>query len=181
MRLLLKWKHVAVTILGGFIAIPIYIINRNFGNPDSITVPISIYLFGIAYLPFAIMWEVKHTWRARWSRYERSFPQISGCMRSESFSVLTAGGGMLYGRILFPHPADLPPRDCVLLLHGYSDTQLSLAFIAGPLLQQGHSVVIYDARGVGLSKAAGSRNDFFTQVNEDFPRILAFLHGNPEH
>lgn len=179
MRFQLKWKHVAATIFGGVIAIPIYIINNNLGNPDTVSVPISVFLFGIAYIPFAITWEVKNTWRARWTGYEHSFPQVPGCARLEAFEVPPMGGKKLHGHLLFPLTADLPPRDCVLLLHGYSDTQSSLAFIAGPLLQQGHCVAVYDARGVGASRATGSRNDFFAQVNEDFPRVLAFLQAYP--
>jgi|SRR5271157_313544 len=175
----LQWKHLTVIIAGGTIATVIYLINRWLGNSAAKSLPVSAFLFGITFFAFAILWEVKDTWRERWHSLQEQFPYLPSCELAEEFAVPTSGGGTLRGYLLSPKPTEQNGQDCVLLLHGYSDNQATLAYLEEILLQHGHCVATYDARGTGESRAVGNRNDFLAKIHEDLPRVVSFLREHP--
>lgn len=178
----LKWKHLAVGILAFAIAFIIYRINRELGNSIARSWPISAFLLGIAYLPFAMTWAIKDTWRARWIRLERKFPEfyIGTTLASDlPFSIPVDNKGPLRGHIFSLNTYPTRAKGCVLLLHGYSDTQATLAYLVDFLLRSGFCAVTYDARGVGESRHAGRKNDFLSKIQADLPRVITLLKENP--
>ncbi len=178
----LKWKHLAVGILAFAIAYVIFVLNRQLGNSVARSWPISALLFGIAYLPFALTWAIKDTWRARWTRLERKFPvfRLGPTVASDvHFSVPEDDAAPLRGHIFSPNTYPPTAKGCVLLLHGYSDTQATLAYLVDFLLRGGFCVATYDARGVGESRRAGRKNDFLSKIQADLPQVITLLKDHP--
>ncbi len=178
----LKWKHLVVGLFAFIIALLIFIINQVLGNSVARSWPISVYLLGIAYLPFAMTWAVKDTWRARWTRLERNFPQfrLGPTLTSQvPFSIPVDNAAPLRGHIFSPNTSLPSSKGCVMLLHGYSDTQATLAYLVDFLLRGGFCVVTYDARGVGESRRAGRKNDFLAKIQVDVPRVITLLQEHP--
>ncbi len=178
----LKWKHIVVGLFALTIAFVIFLINRRLGNSIARSWPISAFLLGIAYLPFALTWAVKDTWRARWARLERNFPlfQLGPTLVSNvPFSIPVDNAAPLRGHIFSPNTYPPASRGCVLLLHGYSDTQATLAYLVDFLLRGGFCVVTYDARGIGESRRAGRKNDFLSKISVDVPRVITLLQEHP--
>ena len=177
-RTALKGKHAIVGIFAFTVALVIYAINRQFGNSPARAWPISVLLLCIAYIPFALVWVIKDTWRARWIALEQRFPNLRrGTLDAshESFSIPVENAGSLQGNIFWRGNSSQSRKGCVLLLHGYSDTQATIAYLVDFLLRSNYCVVTYDARGVGESRRAGKKNDFLSKIWEDFPRVIKFL------
>ncbi len=178
----LKWKHLVVGLFAFTIALVIFLVNRRLGNSIARSWPISAFLLGIAYLPFAMTWAVKDTWRARWARLERNFPvfQLSTILASNvPFSIPVDNAAPLRGHLFSPNIQPPSSKGCVLLLHGYSDTQVSLSYLVDFLLRGGLCVATYDARGVGESRRAGGKNDFLSKIQVDVPRVITLLKEHP--
>ncbi len=178
----LKWKHLIVGIFAFTIAYGLFVINRQLGNSVARSWPISAFLLGIAYLPFAITWAVKDTWRTRWVRLEQKFPEflLGTTVASDvHFSIPVDNATPLRGYIFSPNTYPPSTKGCVLLLHGYSDTQATLAYLVDFLLRGGYCVATYDARGVGESRRAGRKNEFLSKIQADLPHMITLLKEHP--
>ncbi len=180
--MVLKWKHIVVGVFAFTIGLVIYLINRDLGNSFERAWPISAFLLGIAYLPFAIVWATKDTWRARWVAMERNFPVFysnNTPATQEGFSIAVDNAGPLRGHIFSPNFPPTAIKGCIVLLHGYSDTQVTMSYLVDFFLRGGYCVVTYDARGVGESRRAGRKNDFVSKTQVDLPRVVTCVQDHP--
>lgn len=69
-------------------------------------------------------------------------------------------------------------RAAVILLHGYGSSRLNMFVHAEILARHGFGVLLYDARGSGMSE--GNRRSYGWQDLEDVPVALEYLQSRPD-
>ncbi|MHA1732935.1 MAG: alpha/beta hydrolase family protein [Promethearchaeota archaeon] len=195
----LKLKHPLVLSLVFLLSWYIYTVNRSWGNSVEVCLVLSTHTFAMVSLGFFCVWEIRDFWMRRWEEvHARGVPRggrlVSSCeqIRSTALEIPlrdgTCAGSHLRGTLI--EDARAPPgagpgagkehRPLVVLCHGYSDTQDDVAHLAYALALAGYSVVTYDARGHGLSRGLGSKNELVSKYHGDFAAVVNYIFSELE-
>ncbi|GAB4308634.1 MAG: hypothetical protein Kow0069_07100 [Promethearchaeota archaeon] len=184
-----KPKHPIALALVGLFSEYIYSVNRRWGVPHELSLLLAVQTFLMIGAGFFCVWEIRDGWLRRWEGTNLAgegrgggVPLRSSCEQLvvEPLDVPVPGpGGVLSAAVVsrVTNGTRGHGRGTIVLCHGYSDTQADLGKYAFALALAGYEVVTYDARGQGLSKNVGSRNDFFSRFHVDFPAVVDRVHA----
>jgi len=157
----------------------IWNINQNvFGNPFLPCFILSIATFLLIITPFEIYWSFRDIWYDRWKKIRQNDIDTQKIRievdrskrgKSKNISVILLNNKN--------DDLDSEKNTVVIICHGFSDSKESLEFFYLPLINQGYSVLAYDARGTGESKKVGRRNQFLERI-DDFKKIIDWVRDN---
>jgi pimeloyl-ACP methyl ester carboxylesterase len=174
--MIVRPKHIALSILLLFVSILLFWINWSWGNSLRTCFLLSFYSFIMIFMSWNIYWELRDFWQFRWYRAD----MLNLETHSYKIPILWEGTHPKYliGDLLHsPHAT--PTSPLIVFSYGFSDDRLSSRNLSAAIAVAGYDVFTYDTRGKRESRRVGTKNQF-TQIVRDFKDVLDFIGRQPE-
>jgi len=158
----------------------IWNVNASWGNTNFTCFILSTTTFLIIYTPFEIYWSFRDIYFDRWAPIKYNNLKTSK-IKIEVELGKNGEKKCLEGLLISCKDNQLnPSKDTIVILcHGFSDKKETLEYYYLPLVYQGYTVLVYDARGTGESKKVGKRSQFIKRI-DDFEKIVSWIENNNE-
>ena len=168
-------KRIILIIIALIISTYIWDLNASWGNTFNTCLILSTTTFLIIYTPFEIYWSFRDIYFDRWA------PIKHKNMKTTKINIEVGKNRKGKSKHIIGHIISLSNKEIVesksslvVICHGFSDSKESLQYYYIPLALQGHTILVYDARGTGESKKAGRRSQFLKRI-EDFKKIIEWI------
>ncbi len=168
-------KRIILIIIALIISAYIWDVNASWGNTFNTCLILSTTTFLIIYTPFEIYWSFRDIYFDRWVPIELKNMESTkinievGKNRKGKSNFITGLLISLSTKEIIESKSSL-----VVICHGFSDSKETLQYYYVPLALQGHTILVYDARGTGESRKAGKRSQFLKRI-EDFEKIIEWI------
>lgn len=168
-------KRIILIIIAIIISAYIWDVNASWGNTFNTCLILSTTTFLIIYTPFEIYWSFRDIYFDRWVPIELKNMESTkinievGKNRKGKSNFITGLLISLSTKEIIESKSSL-----VVICHGFSDSKETLQYYYVPLALQGHTILVYDARGTGESRKAGKRSQFLKRI-EDFEKIIEWI------
>ena len=169
-------KRIILSVIALVISLLIWHVNRNiFGNTFWICFILSVTTFLIVYTPFEIYWSFRDLYFDRWNRIS-SVNITSSRIKIEVGRDRKGDIEKLSADIISSKIKNDANTKMVMIIiaHGFSDTKEKLKYYYYPLVQNGYTILAYDARGTGDSKKVGRRSQFIKRI-DDYKKIVNWV------
>jgi pimeloyl-ACP methyl ester carboxylesterase len=172
-------KRFILVIFGILFSAFIWDLNASWGNTFETCLILSTTTFLIIYTPFEIYWSFRDLYFERWAPIK--LKTIKSTKISIEVGKNKKGKSKKIAGLLISSNNDeniKPKSSIIVVCHGFSDTKETLQYYYIPLALQGHTILVYDARGTGESKKMGRRSQFLKRI-EDFKKVIEWIkaHG----
>lgn len=174
--MIIRPKHIALSILLIFVSILLFWINWSWGNSLRTCFLLSFYSFIMIFMSWNIYWELRDFWQFRWFRADTldlKIQQYKIPIKWEDKRQKYLIGDLLHS----PHAISSSPL--IIFSYGFSDDRLSSRNLSVAIAAAGYDVFTYDTRGKRESRRAGTKNQF-VQIVRDFKDVLDFISKQPE-
>ncbi len=168
-------KRIILVIIDIIFSAFIWDVNASWGNTFETCLILSTTTFLIIYTPFEIYWSFRDIYFDRWAPIELNTIKTSK-INIEVGKNRKGKSRNIVGFLISPKIDELvkPKSSIIVVCHGFSDTKDTLQYYYIPLALQGHTILVYDARGTGESKKAGRRSQFLKRI-EDFKKVIEWI------
>lgn len=168
-------KRIILVIFDVLFSAYIWNVNASWGNTFRTCLILSTTTFLIIYTPFEIYWSFRDIYFDRWA------PIKLNTIKTSKINIEVGknrkGKSKFIAGLLISSKDDKivnPKSSIIVVCHGFSDTKETLQYYYLPLVLQGHTILVYDARGTGESKRAGRRSQFLKRI-EDFKKVIEWV------
>jgi len=168
-------KRIILIIFDIFISAYIWDVNASWGNTFETCLILSTTTFLIIYTPFEIYWSFRDIYLDRWAPIK--FKNIkTSKIKIEVGKSRKGKNRYIVGFLISLYDNEIVESKSSLLVicHGFSDSKETLQYYYIPLALQGHTILVYDARGTGESKRVGKRSQFLKRI-DDFKKVIEWI------
>ncbi|GAI88813.1 unnamed protein product, partial [marine sediment metagenome] len=168
-------KRIILIIFDIFISAYIWDVNASWGNAFETCLILSTTTFLIIYTPFEIYWSFRDIYLDRWAPIK--FKNIkTSKIKIEVGKSRKGKNRYIIGFLISLYNNEIveSKRSLLVICHGFSDSKETLQYYYIPLALQGHTILVYDARGTGESKKAGRRSQFLKRI-DDFKKVIEWI------
>jgi pimeloyl-ACP methyl ester carboxylesterase len=150
-------------------------VNASWGNTFNTCLILSTTTFLIIFTPFEIYWSFRDIYFDRWAPIKLKNMKTSK-INIEVGKNRKGKSKYIVGLLISLSNIEIveSKSSLVVICHGFSDSKETLQYYYIPLALQGHTILVYDARGTGESKKAGKRSQFLKRI-EDFEKIIEWI------
>ena len=173
-------KRIILIIIDLIFSAYIWDVNASWGNSFDTCLILSTTTFLIIYSPFEIYWSFRDIYFDRWEPIK--FKNIVTSKINIEVSKDRKGKSKhIVGFLMSLDDKELvkSKSSIVVICHGFSDTKETLQYYYIPLVYQGYTILVYDARGTGESKKVGKRSQFLKRI-EDFDKIIEWVKNHDQ-
>ncbi len=168
-------KRIILIIFDLIFSAYIWDVNASWGNTFNICLILSTTTFLIIYTPFEIYWSFRDIYFDRWMpikfkniKTSKIKIEVGKSRKGKSKYII----GLLISSI--DNEIVKAKSSLVVICHGFSDKKETLQYYYLPLVLQGFTILVYDARGTGESKRVGRRSQFLKRI-EDFKKVIDWI------
>ena len=168
-------KRIILIIFALIISAYIWNVNASWGNTFNTCLILSTTTFLIIYTPFEIYWSFRDIYFDRWALIK--FKNMKTTKINIKVGKNRKGKSKyIVGLLISLSNKEIveTKSSLVVICHGFSDSKETLQYFYIPLALQGHTILVYDARGTGESKKVGRRSQFLKRI-EDFEKIIEWI------
>ena len=168
-------KRLALIYVDIIFSMIIWNTNAKWGNSFVTCLSLSTTTFLIIYTPFEIYWSFRDIYFDRWM--PSKFKDLKTSKINIEVGKSRKGKSKyIVGFLISSNDNEIvkAKSSLVVICHGFSDTKETLQFYYLPLVLQGFTILVYDARGTGESKKVGRRSQFVERI-EDFKKVIDWI------